>query len=103
MFPAFLSNEHPKSILKYSAPHPSSGSSDEKDQSEIVLIFAGLRTQKSWERRCNKQNEPYLPGTVRIMDGLVKIQEEDHEVAFANDTSIFFRKSRILKTSQIAR
>ena len=37
------------------------------------------------------------------MVGLVKIQEEDREVAFANDTSILFIKSHILKTSQIAR
>ena len=28
-----------------------------------VLIFAGLRTQKSLVRRSNKKNEPYLPGT----------------------------------------
>ena len=37
------------------------------------------------------------------MAGLVKIQEEDREVAFANDMSILFIKSHILKTSQIAR
>ena len=37
------------------------------------------------------------------MAGLVKIQEEDHEVAFANETSILFTKSRILKISLIAR
>ena len=78
-----------------------------------VLIFAGLRTQTSLERRCNKQNEPYLPGTwlshvpgrhgLNQPSGRVKIQEEDREVAFANDTSILFIKSHILKTSQIAR
>ena len=36
------------------------------------------------------------------MAGLVKIQEEELEVAFTNDASILFIKSHILKTSRIA-
>jgi len=42
LFPAILSDEHPKSILKYSAPHPSSGSGDEEDESEIDSRSAGF-------------------------------------------------------------
>ena len=61
-----------------------------------VLIFDSnviRKTMQQTERAISAKN----------MAGLVKIQEEDREVAFANDTSIFFIKSHILKTSQIAR
>ena len=102
MFPAFLSNEHPKSILKYSAPHPSSGSGDEEDQSEIDsrLNFCRVAHSKVIRKSMQQTERAISAGN---MAGLVKIQEEDHEVAFANDTSILFIKSHNLKTSQIAR
>ena len=102
MFPAFLPNEHPKLILKYSAPHPSSGSGYEEDQSEIDsrLNFCRFAHSKVIRKTMQQTERAISAGN---MVGLVKIQEEDHEVAFTNDTSILFTKSRILKTSRIAR
>ena len=89
MFPAFLFNEHPRPILKYSAPHPSSGSGDEleEDQSEIDsrLNFCRAAHSKVIRKTMQQTEQAISAGN---MAGLVKIQEEDCEVAIANDTSI---------------
>jgi hypothetical protein len=62
-----------------------------------VLIFAGLRTQKSWERRCNKQNEPYydLPGTWL---GWLRFRKRTMKLHLRTTRQFFLIKSHILKT-----
>ena len=83
MFLAFLFNEHPKLFLKYSAPHPYSGSGDEEDQSEIDsrLNFRKVAHSKVMGKTTQQTERVISAGN---MAGLVKIQEEDDEVAFTN-------------------